>query len=154
MKQRKNLALFLAGVLLATALLFWPEQKEPGENGARPKATAESQSLEADKPQKASETTAEETKPEQETTFWYWKGAESGVPCEAYLILCSDGTYILRTVLAQHDPQEETGRYLWKGEQREILQLQSPSGILRGTLHNQTLQLEKRTYEKTTCNPL
>lgn len=152
MKQRKNLALFLAGVLLAAALLFWPAQKEPRRAGANQSTTAESQNQNV-RPQQETANT-EEAKAEQETTFWYWKGMESGVPCEAYLSLCGDGTYILRTILSQHDPQEESGRYRWKGAQKEILQLQSRSGMLRGTRKKQILQLGERTYERTACNPI
>lgn len=152
MKQRKNLALFLAGVLLAAALLFWPAQKESGKAGANQSTAAEPQSQNTGPQQEAAST--KEPTAEQETTFWYWKGAESGVPCEAYLSLCSDGTYILRTVLSQHDPQEESGRYRWKGAQKEILQLQSRSGMLRGTRKKQILQLGERTYERTACNPI
>lgn len=152
MKQRKNLALFLAGVLLAAALLFWPAQKEPRRAGATQSTAAEAQSQNTGPQQEAAST--KEPTAEQETTFWYWKGAESGVPCEAYLILCSDGTYILRTILSRHDPQEESGRYRWKGAQKAILELQSPSGMLRGTRKKQALQLGERTYERTVCSPI
>lgn len=44
MKKRNSLALFLAGVLLAAALLFWPAQKEPRGAGANESTTAEPQS--------------------------------------------------------------------------------------------------------------
>lgn len=152
MKKRKNLALFLAGVLLAAVLLFWPAQKEPGRAGANQSTEAEAQSQNTGPQQEAAST--KEPTAERETTFWYWKGAESGVPCEAYLSLCSDGTYILRTILSQHDPQEESGCYRWKGTQGEILQLQSPSGLLRGTRSGPSLQLGERTYERTGCSPI
>lgn len=152
MKQRKNLALFLVGVLLAAALLFWPAQKESGKAGANQSTAVEAQRQNTGPQQKTEYT--EESKAGQETTFWYWKGMESGVPCEAYLSLCSDGTYILRTILSQHDPQEESGRYRWKGAQKEILELQSPSGMLRGTRKKQALQLGERTYERTVCSSI